>query len=108
MSLMSSFLFGILFISAITLFIINCKKIIRNIGTFPNEKDGKGMDILKQLYTSSDSDLIMLCEHNLKTISNILDSPQEIMGSWIENSKWKEKKKKNGTKEADMKMKEQA
>ena len=31
MSLISSFLFGILFFSAITLFIINCKKIIRNI-----------------------------------------------------------------------------
>ena len=61
---------------------------IGNIGTFPNENDGKGklkLDLLKQLYTSSDSDMIMLCEHNLNT-ANITERPQEIMGQWVENS----------------------
>ena len=62
--------------------------LVGNIGTFPNESDGKGklkLDLLKQLYTSSDSDLIMLSEHNLNT-ANITERPQEIMGSWVENS----------------------
>ena len=62
--------------------------LIGNIGTFPHENDGKGklkMDLLKHLYTSSDSDIIMLSEHNLNT-SNITDRPQDIMAQWVENS----------------------
>ena len=51
MSLISSFLFGILFISAITLFIINCKKIIRNInlGKKINRTDKKKERFFKMM-----------------------------------------------------------
>ena len=60
-----------------------------HIRTFPNKKsDGKGklkLDMLKQLYTSSDSDMLLMCKYNLN-ISNITERPQDIMKPWVENS----------------------
>ena len=61
---------------------------IGNIGTFPNESESKGklkLDVLKHLYTSSDTDILLINEHNLNT-RNITEKPQDIMKNWVENT----------------------
>ena len=65
--------------------------LIGNIGTFPNEKTGYGklkMDVLKHLYTSSETDMILLSKHNINLRNTVQEQrPQSIMSEWTQNTR---------------------
>ena len=64
--------------------------LIGNIGTFPNESNGARkmkLDTLKDLYTRSDAEILLMSEHNLNLHNTAYDQqPQNVMKKWVENS----------------------
>jgi len=63
--------------------------LVGNINTFPREHGGEGkakLDAFNHLATSSDSDIILLSEHNTNVKNTFIrDRPSQVMQNWWRN-----------------------
>jgi len=67
----------------------NWQILVGNINTFPREHGGEGkakLDAFNHLATSSDSDIILLSEHNTNVkIMHLRYRPSQVMWNWWQN-----------------------